>query len=503
MAEIGILGGPMGLSQLPKRRSAWEIGSNVGGNIGKAVGTGIDIYNTVTKKEDDLAKKTKIDALLQAYGGNGDKTIFGDLKGSARAQRLAQLLAPLDQEMSQKYETIAREQMGIEERRAAATESTQSRIDLAAEKKLKDAERFTPGTNAYIENQIEEYDRARNYARTLPAGDERKSVEEQIARLGKVLAANPYARERLQLAEPVVAPPAPVTPVAPTVKTDLVQTGLEGTQQAQENLISNKIATAGTDKAALSQLKLDLVGDKGPYNLVPAATRDAYSKKAQEAIDAILAQEKVASDAEKAKVAAANKLVKDAETDDKTWATDYINGLKLDELTTKAREARRLLTTMRNEVARGSYATANLANFKETMGAMSGGEYGIAADSPLAAAVGSLPIFGEAISSALATSIFNDPKSAVARVNEAVQSYNSLVDQYANAANIIPSTTPNRDKRAKMIKDSGKYAAVLTTLGGKFEKLPPPGSSKKEPVKAPVKVKEVKSTSGRVYQVEE
>lgn len=150
------------------------------------------------------------------------------------------------------------------------------------------------------------------------------------------------------------------------------------------------------------------------------------------------------------------------------WVTEYLAVLDPKAFAAQASKARAALTKAMNEFKLGNYATANLQVFKETMGAMSAGEYGIAANSKIAAVVSSLPVFGDAMASAIAVDKFNNKEEAAKRIGEAVRSWNDLIDQYTPENMYDPGSGLPKDAVAKAIRQSPKFSAMKNSLGGKL-----------------------------------
>lgn len=194
--------------------------------------------------------------------------------------------------------------------------------------------------------------------------------------------------------------------------------------------------------------------------------------------------------------------------DAKGWVDSFVSGLDIKPLGRMARELRNKLVTLANEVKGGNYATANLAPFKEIMGNMAQGEYGIAGDSPLAAAVGELPVVGKSIAGAVAVDKFNSAEDAYTRVNNAIDQYNSMVDSY-QPANLIPpdNRTPEREKA---LADNAGVAALVRAMGSKIPNITMDAKSGKGvdkpteqkgaiyPVKTPPKGTVIKKTATEV-----
>lgn len=167
---------------------------------------------------------------------------------------------------------------------------------------------------------------------------------------------------------------------------------------------------------------------------------------------------------------AATKTAPPATDDAKAskWVKDYLDVLDPKAFTAQARKAREALTSSLAEYRAGNYATANLKVFKDVMGAMSAGEYGIASNSTLAAAVSALPIFGNAMASAIAVDKFNSKEEAAQRIGEAVRSWNEFIDKYTPENMFDPQSGLPQASIIKAIRQSPKYSAMKSALGAKM-----------------------------------
>ena len=162
----------------------------------------------------------------------------------------------------------------------------------------------------------------------------------------------------------------------------------------------------------------------------------------------------------------------------KGWVTDFLSILDPKKVLDAARQAKNLIGVMKAEFKNGNYATANLKAFKEIMGAMSGSEYGIAGNSKLAAVVGGIPIFGESMANAIAVDKFNNKEEALARINDAIKSYNQLVANYT-AESMVPNGESEREAKIKELKSNGKFAGLTSGLGSSVSLIGVNGSDVK------------------------
>ena len=167
---------------------------------------------------------------------------------------------------------------------------------------------------------------------------------------------------------------------------------------------------------------------------------------------------------------AATKTAPPATDDAKAlkWVKEFLDVLDPKPFTAQASKARAALQSSINEYRLGNYATANLKVFKDVMGAMSAGEYGIASNSTLAAVVSTLPIFGNAMASAIAVDKFNSKEEAAKRIGEAVRSWNDFIDKYTPENMFDPQSGLNQASVTKAIRQSPKYSAMKSALGAKM-----------------------------------
>jgi hypothetical protein len=89
----------------------FKVGADVGGGIGKGIGTYLE---TRDKENKDAETKAKIDQYVMAYNNKNDQQIFGGMEGSLRSEKLARLLLPLDPELSKQYALTANKQKSDE-----------------------------------------------------------------------------------------------------------------------------------------------------------------------------------------------------------------------------------------------------------------------------------------------------------------------------------------------------------------------------------------------------
>lgn len=150
------------------------------------------------------------------------------------------------------------------------------------------------------------------------------------------------------------------------------------------------------------------------------------------------------------------------------WVKEFLDVLDPKPFTAQATKARAALQSSINEYRLGNYATANLKVFKDVMGAMSAGEYGIASNSKLAAVVSTLPIFGSAMASAIAVDKFNSKDEAAKRIGEAVKSWNEFIDKYTPENMFDPQSGLPQASITKAIRQSPKYSAMKSALGAKM-----------------------------------
>jgi len=147
------------------------------------------------------------------------------------------------------------------------------------------------------------------------------------------------------------------------------------------------------------------------------------------------------------------------------WVDQYLAVLDPKALSTRATKAREALNALIAEFNNNNYSTANLKVFKEVMGAMSGGEYGIAANSTFAAVASALPLFGDAIASAIAVNKFNNKEDARARINDAIKSWNDFINGYSAENMYDKESGLSQTAVINAIKTNPKYSAMKSSLG--------------------------------------
>lgn len=142
-------------AMMPKldTRTANEIGGEVGSNFG-AIGNFAS----------DAFKGTKANDLIAKFNNPNDTTIFGGLKGSARAEKLSQLLMPLDRTTAERYkiqadnekkaETISNENQAVVTARSAVHSVDESGKPVDAE--AMDAKRLRAGAEARMGSNPEQ-----------------------------------------------------------------------------------------------------------------------------------------------------------------------------------------------------------------------------------------------------------------------------------------------------------------------------------------------------------
>jgi hypothetical protein len=162
-----------------------------------------------------------------------------------------------------------------------------------------------------------------------------------------------------------------------------------------------------------------------------------------------------------AKVPAADTSGKNADK----FVNEFLTALDLKPLVKSLTEARRSLINTLGEYKAGNYATTNLKVFKDVMGAMSAGEYGIATDSKVGALLSALPKVGESLSTAVAVGKFNSKEDATTRLTNAIDAYNETINNLKNPSSMVSDEALNsagfsRDQFVKSMNSSGAYQAV-------------------------------------------
>lgn len=308
---------------------------------------------------------------------------------------------------------------------------------------------FTPGTKEWV-NWMAGMLKQKTYEAGLYTGQARTDLLSEANNIKKSMSAYPLGKSALGLISTDNAPS--YSPTGSKVKT------------ANDWRVDISSVNSDTPnwKAVLEQYRTDIATEKTNKNLGDAEATDLNNKidEQEKTIQFKIQAPAFASAREKAEA--------------KKWVNDFLATMRLNELITQARRARSALNSIISEVKAGHYANANLKPFKETMGVMSAGEYGIATDSPAAAMVSRIPLVGEGIATWIASDKFNDESTAYARTNEAINSFNQLISAYI-ADNMIPKSN-STPARVDAFKDSPIVAGLRNALGSKINNISKTGS---------------------------
>lgn len=126
----------------------FKLGADVGGGIGRGVGSYLE---TRDKEKKDEETKAKIDQYVMAYNNKNDQSIFGGMEGSLRSEKLARLLLPLDPELSKQYALKANKEKSDETQLARNKEVMKAGEGIATEEV--DTEATTQKQSA-VDNEI-------------------------------------------------------------------------------------------------------------------------------------------------------------------------------------------------------------------------------------------------------------------------------------------------------------------------------------------------------------
>lgn len=308
---------------------------------------------------------------------------------------------------------------------------------------------FTPGTKEWV-NWMAGMLKQKTYEAGLYTGQARTDLLKEADNIKKSMGNYPLGQSALGIITttdnaPVYSPPQ--------------KTGGDKIKTANDWRVDILSVTKDTPnwKSVLEQYRTDIATAKTNKNIGEAEAVDLNSK-IDDQLKSI--QYKIQ--------APALSLAKD-KAEAKSWVKTFLETMRLNELITQARAARSALNSIISEVKSGHYANANLKPFKETMGAMSAGEYGIATDSPAAAMAATIPIVGEGIATWMASDKFNDEATAYERTNAAIDSFNQLIDTYIGK-NLIPASN-STPERINALNDSPIVAGLRNALGSKINKL--------------------------------
>lgn len=338
----------------------------------------------------------------------------------------------------------------------------QNRLDKLA---AKDSQ-FTPGTKEWV-NWMTSMLKQKTYEAGLYTGQAREDLLAESANIKRSLSEYPMGRSALGIPEPIDpgAPiqqnPPPGNGNAPKVKTSAEW---ESDINAVDKNTPNWQGVLSTYKTTIA----NALDTKELGSNEANALQDKITKRINEINMAIKAPA-IASAKEKA--------------DAKTWVSTFLASMRLNDLVEKARAARSALNSIVSEVKAGHYANANLKPFKETMGAMSAGEYGIATDSPAAAMAAAIPLVGEGIATWIASDKFNDEKTAIERTNAAIKAFNELITVYT-AANILPKSN-STPARVAALNDSPVMASLRVSLGSPIKSITKPNTGSNPPSATP------------------
>ena len=329
-------------------------------------------------------------------------------------------------------------------------EKKQNRLDKLASKDSQ----FTPGTKEWV-NWMTSMLKQKTYEAGLYTGQAREDLLAESANIKRSLSAYPMGRSALGIAEPI-EPGAPVQQTPPP---------------GNGNGNADKVKTSAEWEADINKVDKNTPNWQGVLSTYKTTIANALDTKELGSNEANALQDKITkriNDINTAIKAPAIATAKE-KAEAKAWVSTFLTSMRLNDLVEKARAARSALNSIVSEVRSGHYANANLKPFKETMGAMSAGEYGIATDSPAAAMAAAIPLVGEGIATWIASDKFNDEKTAIERTNAAIKAFNELITVYT-AANMLPkgNSTP---ARVAALSDSPVMASMRVSLGSPIKTI--------------------------------
>lgn len=315
---------------------------------------------------------------------------------------------------------------------------------------------FIPGTKEWV-NWMTGMLKQKTYEAGLYTGQARSNLLDESNNIKTSLSKYPLGRSALGIPEPGTTA-TPTTGVAQPTSGPKVKTA----EEWRRDILAVSKNTPNW-KAVLNKYRTDIA--------TALTNKEIGDKEASTLVDQIGEQEKsIAKDISAPAFAEAGK-----KAEAKKWVSEFLGTMKLDDLIKQARAAHSALNSIISEVKAGHYANANLKPFKDVMGAMSAGEYGIASDSPTANMVQKIPFVGEGIAGWIATDKFNDEKTAYERTNAAIDSYNQLIGAFVEG-NMIPAKYLN-SYRIAALNDNAKAAGLRTALGSTINHIKAPGSA--------------------------
>lgn len=333
---------------------------------------------------------------------------------------------------------------------------------------------FTPGTKEWV-NWMTGMLKQKTFEAGLYTGQARSDLLNESANIKKSLAKYPLGRSALGIAEPT-------EPTGPTGQPEPITQSVVKSAAMWLSDINAVNKSTPNWESVLATYKTDIATAKTNKEIGDAEATDLNDK-----IDKKIGE--IRMEVKAPAIAAAKK-----KAEAKQWLEEFLTTMRLDDLIKNVRAARATLNSIISEVKAGHYANANLKPFKETMGNMSGDEYGIATDSPAADMVGSIPLVGEGIATWIASDKFNDEESAYDRTNAAIDSFNQLIDLYIGE-NLIPAynSTP---ERIAALNDSPIVVGLRNALGSKISKIYKGGGTN-NPAVNPVQAKPAITTKSQ------
>jgi hypothetical protein len=446
----------------------------------KAFSTPVQGYASSIGKVDEITRAGKIKEILS----NPNLLENGEID----YQQLGTALMPYDEVMAKKYLDLASEQKlkreTLETQKSVYAQKREDQVDIEAKKRddkakaeaLKNKEELDKWDLTTLPGQEQWYkdykDAERNLTSASLGSPEKIDIQNRMQNMiKKAVVANALDMldkysfvkpdkgwESLLTKTDDKTPPPGQTP--PPVKINVESAT---TQTAVNDAIGTPPSKFKDDAS-----KQWVVANKASVDRNPNIDQVAAKKVIDERFNALSNPP-----------ASSNKV---AENKAKAYANEFIGASDLKPLIKKITTARQELIGMINQVKNGKYAAVNLAPFKEVMGSLSEGEYGIATNSPIAGLASSIPWVGQSISSLIGVDKFNNQADALKTVNDFIREFNS-----ANAKWRTPSTAANLEGTGidktlfdKEMKTNGSYGALLSAIGNEIPALTVGASGKPE-----------------------
>lgn len=451
----------------------------------KAFSAPVQGYASSIGKIDEITRASKIKEIL-----SNPKLIPQGIIGAGEIdyQKLGTALMPYDEVMAKKYLDMASAQVlkreTLEAQKSVYAQKKEDKEKADALKKKEEADKWDLTTITGQEQWYKDYkDAERNLASAELGSPEKIDIQNRMQNMiKKAVEAKAFDMlTRYGFAKPVKGwesllpksddqtstPPGDQTPPPAKINVESATT-----QTAVNDAIGTPPSKFKDDAS-----KQWVIANKASVDRNPNIDQAAAKKVIDERFNALSNPP-----------ASSNKV---AENNAKEYVKEFIGASDLKPLIKKITTARQELIGMINQVKNGKYAAVNLAPFKEVMGSLSEGEYGIATNSPIAGLASSIPWVGQSISSLIGVDKFNNQADALKTVNDFIREFNA-----ANAKWRTPSAAANLEGTGidkalfdKEMKTNGSYGALLSAIGEEIPALTVGASGKPEEEKKSTLVK--------------